>query len=273
METLWGEAQCAAGEAVLAALRADDLEAALVGVEGAAPEDASHCRAELDRWGRELSALRAGNRLSSDAEGLRRVLVQGAGLRGSTDDYYQPANSHLSRVVQSRAGLPILVSAVWMLVGRRAGVAVDGVPLPRHFVARVGGPEGEICDPFGGGRPLGAQGCRRLVEEAGGSFDPADLAPASTLAIIQRVLRNLVRAQQLHGSQTDLYRALRMAALVDPQAADLQLDLARISEELGLWEAAARLYKALCRAVPASREAQIAAIQLVHLDGRARTLN
>ena len=73
-------------------------------------------------------------------------------FRANTADYYDPKNSFLHHVVEARRGLPILLSVVWMEVGRRAGAFTAGVGLPGHFVVRVGTRGGVLVDPFAGGR-------------------------------------------------------------------------------------------------------------------------
>ena len=68
---------------------------------------------------------------------LNRYLFQEQGFRGNTEEYYDPRNSYLNEVLDRRTGIPITLSTVYMEVARRAGLEVEGVGLPGHFVVRI----------------------------------------------------------------------------------------------------------------------------------------
>lgn len=53
--------------------------------------------------------------------GLRRVLAIAEGIGGNVEDYYAPDNGFLHRVLDTRKGSPIVLSVIWMEVGRRVG--------------------------------------------------------------------------------------------------------------------------------------------------------
>jgi regulator of sirC expression with transglutaminase-like and TPR domain len=78
---------------------------------------------------------------------------------GNRDRYEDPRNSCLNQVLDRRSGIPITLSVVYMEVGRRAGLAIDGVNFPGHFLVRVPDtvgrrPRGLIVDPFHAGALL-----------------------------------------------------------------------------------------------------------------------
>ena len=87
-----------------------------------------------------------------------------------------------------------------MEVARRAGLLVDGINFPGHFLVRC--PEaksrssGLIIDPFHGGALLSVHDCRLLLQRHVGSevaFNKSLLAPATRPQIIVRMLLNLKR--------------------------------------------------------------------------------
>ncbi len=81
------------------------------------------------------------------------------GFRGNEEDYYNPANCCLNRVLETRTGIPITLSIVYMEVARRLAKAVGGVGLPGHFVVRYDDAEySAIIDPFHGGAHSGHRG-------------------------------------------------------------------------------------------------------------------
>ncbi|MDI2128932.1 transglutaminase-like domain-containing protein [Yinghuangia seranimata] len=125
---------------------------------------------------------------------LALVLGVRAGFGGAEADYTDLRSSLLHEVLRRRRGLPILLSVVWIEVGRRAGLPVYGVALPGHFVVGVGDPDGVfvLADPFHGGRLLTVDDARGLALGAGGSpDDPHLFAPAQPIAVLLRILNNI----------------------------------------------------------------------------------
>jgi regulator of sirC expression with transglutaminase-like and TPR domain len=107
------------------------------------------CLARLDEMGEEARA-RAVAWGGSRVEALNRYLFAEQGFAGNESDYYDPRNSMLHQVLGRRTGIPITLSVVYIEVGRRAGLRVEGVGLPGHFVVRAWEDEGEgvLVDPF-----------------------------------------------------------------------------------------------------------------------------
>jgi regulator of sirC expression with transglutaminase-like and TPR domain len=142
---------------------------------------------------------------------LCRYLFHDLGFRGTRDNYYDPRNSHLNDVLDRRTGIPIALSAVAMVVGRRAGLEVVGVGLPGHFVSKaVAGGKEILFDPFHGGRLLTVDNCRQLVEQVTGmpfEVDAQALQAVPLGAIVPRMLNNL-KAVYLRSS--DYPRAARV---------------------------------------------------------------
>ena len=120
---------------------------------------------------------------------------------GNREKYEDPRNSCLNEVLDRRTGIPITLCVVYMEVARRAGLHIDGVNFPGHFLVRcpeIGsrGSSGLIIDPFHGGALLSEHDCRLLLQRHVGSevaFNKSLLAPATRPQIIVRMLLNLKR--------------------------------------------------------------------------------
>ena len=265
---LWSPGDAAELARFLQAARADDLTAALHAIEGAKDEDAAKDRALFAAWARRVEEIlppRRAARPSEEARALAAVLGQEAGFAGNRDDYYDPRNSFLHQVVASRRGLPILLAAIFMDVGRRAGLLVAGIGLPGHCVARVGVRDGVLVDPFAGGRPLTVEDCRRRVEElSGGSMPwrPEYLRESETAQILERVLSNLAGAMKRAEDEAGRYRAAAFLAALRPDSAQRLLERAEIAEELGIREMAEQGYAEVVERFPDTSEAQQAAERL-----------
>ncbi len=108
---------------------------------------------------------------------------------------YDPRNAYLNEVLDRRRGLPISLSVIYLEVGRRLGLPVEGVGLPGHFIVSVEGEDGPIyLDPFHSGNRLAEDDCARLVRSTSGyegAFDRRWLWPTGPRDIVARMLNNL----------------------------------------------------------------------------------
>lgn len=133
--------------------------------------------------------------------GLNVYLFEDQRFVGNREKYEDPRNSCLNEVLERRTGIPITLSLVYMEVAQRAGLHVDGINFPGHFLVRCpdagsNAGSGLIIDPFHGGALLSEHDCRLLLQRHVGSevaFDKTLLAPATQSQIIVRMLLNLKR--------------------------------------------------------------------------------
>ena len=269
-DELWASRDVERAERLAAATASDDLLGALLAIEGADDADETAVRAAVSDAAASARAHLASGATPADA--MRQALVDERQLTGDRDTYYTPANSCISQVFARRRGMPILVSSAWRLVGREAGIAVEGVGLPGHFIARV---EGTLVDPFRDGAAISVADCRAIAAQLAPQRDWDDtwLEAADTKAIAERVLRNLLHSHQRDGDQTGLYRACRLLSVLAPDDAAVLLLLAQLSETFGAYRDANTHYARLTRDFDGTRQAQIASIRLVELSARTRTLN
>jgi regulator of sirC expression with transglutaminase-like and TPR domain len=164
--------------------------------------------ARLDKMGAAAQDAVAAHRSTSGDSSLlgaintiNQYLFEELRFEGNREKYDDPRNSCLNEVLDRRTGIPITLSIVYLEVARRAGVAMDGVNFPRHFLARCKSPDGPaknhlIVDPFHGGAVLSEQKCRVLLQQHVGTevpFSRSLLAPATRPEVIVRMLLNLKR--------------------------------------------------------------------------------
>ena len=96
--------------------------------------------AALDRLG-DLARLRIG-RVSATAHrariaALNALLFEDEGFAGNHSHYDDFRNSLLNTVLDRRLGIPITLALVYMEVAGRAGIDVQGISFPGHFLMRV----------------------------------------------------------------------------------------------------------------------------------------
>lgn len=153
---------------------------------------------------------------------LQNYLFTEQGYHGSRTEYYHAANSHLHRVIDDREGLPITLSVLYMELGRRLGLTIEGVGLPGHFVVRFVPAKGEpqLIDVFEQGKQLSRDDAAKIASKnAGEDLDEHHLLPATQDEILTRILRNLIGIAQAKNDREALLRYLDAALAMNPEGA------------------------------------------------------
>ena len=181
------------------------------------------------------------DRLPDQAALLGAYVYDELGFKGNESAYYDPRNSYLNEVIDLRLGIPLTLAVVLIALGRRAGLFVEGIGFPGHFLVRIGGAGGLYLDPFFQARILARSSLGELAKRVlgeSGRLAPEHLAPASTHAMIVRMLANL---KGIHVSRHDHARALVVCdRLVDLGAGiEVTRDRGLHAFALGAFESAA----------------------------------
>ncbi len=187
-----------------------------------------------------VSMRSAGEVAEPSGEAVSTLLFDRLGFRGNGEDFTDPRNSYLDEVLDRRVGIPISLSLVMMEVGRRAGVAVEGIGMPGHFLVRA---EGVLRDPFRGGRRLEVADCELLFHALQGRaapFSPALLEPVGPRAILARMLANLRHSYSERRDPAALAWVVRLRIAIPGVSPSELADLARLQAEMGRFREAAQ---------------------------------
>ena len=161
--------------------------------------DLTACMVELDKL-----AIQLKRRLPSDVGQipklrlLNQFFYQELGFAGNVNDYYDPNNSYLHKVLLSRRGIPISLAVIYMELAQQVGLNVRGISFPGHFLMKLSVKNGDIIlDPFNGASLSREELEERLEPYFLQPQDSASLPMASLLedaqprVILVRMLRNL----------------------------------------------------------------------------------
>jgi regulator of sirC expression with transglutaminase-like and TPR domain len=180
-----------------------DLEAGSLAIAryGYPCENMNWCSEALDSFANELdSKLDSHDDPLDIISNVLSFLSFEKGFRGNTDDYYDPENSYLNRVLERRTGLPISLCVVYLLVAKRLNIPLSGVGMPGHFMLKYEVGEKEIfLDPFRGAKLLSRSDCRDFIEMTGCGFREEYLSAITNRQILERMIRNLVVAYRQKG--------------------------------------------------------------------------
>jgi regulator of sirC expression with transglutaminase-like and TPR domain len=203
-------------------------------------------------------ALRLRTRLSRTAGAeekvveLNQFLFDELGYTGNAEEYYDPRNSYLNEVIDRRTGIPITLSVLYMELGRKIGLPLEGVSFPGHFLVRVRMRGGMlVLDPFAGGEPQSEDELRERLERvipraATGGVPVRELPleqflePATKRQILARLLRNLKGVYRQAEMPERMLDVLNRALIVAPDSTSDLRDRGVVYQQLQCYRAALR---------------------------------
>ncbi|BCS35745.1 hypothetical protein TBR22_A49790 [Luteitalea sp. TBR-22] len=179
---------------------------------------------------------------------LGQFLFDTEGFTGNVGEYDDPRNSFLNDVITRRTGIPITLSIIYLHVGRRVGLWLEGVNFPGHFLVRCKGMLGDaaptedlILDPFHGGIVLTERDCARMLARHAGEgarFERGLLAPAFKTQILVRMLVNLKRAYAKLRSFAQARDVSDLLLALDPTSLTELRDRGLLAYQMGRYGAA-----------------------------------
>lgn len=184
---------------------------------------------EVDGYLKQLDRLAADVKRKAPADAdeaarlaaLNKHLFAECGFHGSRTEYYHRANSYLNAALDDREGLPITLSVLYMELGRRLGLAIEGVGLPGHFVVRHVPAKGEpqLIDVFDGGTFMTRDDAAKHVKAAGlPELRDEHLRAASGKEIALRMIRNLLGVAQNKDDKEAMLRYAEAVVALDPES-------------------------------------------------------
>ncbi len=123
---------------------------------------------------------------------LNEYMFETLGFEGNRDDYYNPQNNFLDKVIESKKGIPITLSIIYIQLGGFLGLDLRPVGFPGHFLVKLS--EEMILDPFNGGRLVGVEDLDEMLSGIYGPgfpFRPEFLNEIGPEMILIRLARNL----------------------------------------------------------------------------------
>jgi regulator of sirC expression with transglutaminase-like and TPR domain len=134
---------------------------------------------------------------------VNQFLFEEKGFTGNMENYYDPENSFLNRVLDRRTGNPVSLCLIYVLLMRRLGFPVSGVGLPGHSVCRfLTATEEVYVDAFNLGKLLTRNDCIEHLTRCKHEVRDEYLTPMSARRMLARMCGNLEQIY-LELQQTD----------------------------------------------------------------------
>jgi regulator of sirC expression with transglutaminase-like and TPR domain len=173
---------------------------------------------------------------------ISRVMFEHEKFSGNAEAYYDPRNSFLNDVLDRKLGIPITLSIIYLEIGWRLDLPLEGVNFPGHFLIRYDGEAVKLLvDPFQHGEIRFEDEAQELLDRVyGGSVKLQDayLRPAGKRDILVRLLANL-KTIYLNARDDDrALAAVERVLLIRPDSADDVRDHGMILARCGMHEEA-----------------------------------
>lgn len=132
---------------------------------------------------------------------LNNILFREFGLSGNTSNYHDPQNSFIHKVLETKKGNPISLACIYALVAQKLDIPIYGVNLPKHFVlAYVDGENQDkvqfYINVFNRGQIMREEDIYAFLRQLNLPLSDNYTLPCDNIAIIKRVLRNLIAAYE-----------------------------------------------------------------------------
>ncbi|HXD00718.1 MAG TPA: transglutaminase-like domain-containing protein [Verrucomicrobiae bacterium] len=131
-------------------------------------------------------------------------------FRGNEENYYDPENSYLNRVVDRRTGNPINLCLVYLMLARRLRLPMAGIGLPGHFICRYQSSMEEFyVDVFNRGKLWTKANCIQYLVSRNYNVQDDHLAPVSSRRMLARICSNLHQVYHQQGQTAEATRLQR----------------------------------------------------------------
>src|SRR5207237_7668602 len=241
---------------------------------------------EIERMAIRLRArMPQANAAEDRIVALNQFLFDDLGYWGNTDDYYDPRNSYLNEVIDRKTGIPITLSILYMELGRRIGLPLEGVSFPGHFLVRLRLRAGMlVLDPFAGGVPQSESELRerlkRVIPEGVASDVPVGelpldqfLEPASKRQILSRLLRNLKGIYRETDKPERMLEVINRMLVVTPAAASELRDRGYVYQRLECWRPALKDLSEYLQREPDAPDLDDVRVKMMELSALCARLN
>jgi regulator of sirC expression with transglutaminase-like and TPR domain len=239
------------------------------------------CILEIDKF-----AARLRRRMPADIAQIPKLRLlnnffyQELGFAGNLNDYYNPDNSYLHKVLSTRRGIPITLAMIYMEIAGQIGLDVKGISFPGHFLMKLTVKNGDIIlDPFNGAS-LSREDLEERLEpyfiHGRSAEDPpltSYLADATPHTILVRMLRNLKALFAEHPHWRQFLNVQQRLVILLPHEIAERRDRGLAYANLDCPQAALQDIEAYLTECPQASDADLLRRRLPELRAATRKLN
>lgn len=138
---------------------------------------------------------------------LNYILFDKFGLSGNTNDYHNPQNSYIGRVLETKKGNPLTLSCIYSIIAQKLDIPIFGINLPKHFILAYLDEQDQkeeqllfYLNAFNKGQLMQKADVISFLKQLNLPLSKEFMLPCDNVTILKRVLRNLVTAYEQNES-------------------------------------------------------------------------
>lgn len=150
-------------------------------------------------------AERLQQRLPADISDLQKLhmlnhfFYRELGFGANLNNFYDPENSYLDRVIATRRGIPISLAVIYMELAQQIGLEFRGISFPGHFLMKLPLSSGTVVlDPLDGN----SLSQDELEERLTPYFPPVDSARFPMADVLRAATSRDILVRMLHNLKT-----------------------------------------------------------------------
>jgi len=164
---------------------------------------------------------------------LNEFLFDNLGFVGEVDDYYNPKNNFLNEVIDTKSGLPITLSILYVEIAKFIGLDLKIIGFPSHVLVKYN--EEMILDPFNDGRLLDIDDLQEILDrnfDGQIEFEPEFLDEIKPEQVLVRMARNLKNSYFQSYANEKALRCVNMTLAIEPESSEDIRDKGILEEKL-----------------------------------------
>lgn len=138
---------------------------------------------------------------------INHIFFEIHGFSKNITNFYNPQNSYINQVIENKRGNPISIAILYLVIAQKIGLPIYGINLPKNFIIAykdepgiLGIPDKQVDDilfyinPYNKGAVLGKKEIEYFLQQQNLEFNQSYFMPCTNLAIIRRVVHNLINS-------------------------------------------------------------------------------
>jgi regulator of sirC expression with transglutaminase-like and TPR domain len=216
---------------------------------------------QLNEWSHALKKEISRKPKRSRLDLLNGLLFDKMHFSGNIDNYYDPKNSFLNEVIDSRKGIPISLSVIYLELAWNLGLEATGIGFPGHFLVRIND-RGEMVyvDAFYRGRIMTVNDCVEFwndISEGELEFQDSFLSSMNKHEILIRMLRNLKGIYLEQKNYRKLISVMDKLVILNPHLPEEIRDRGIIYYQMQAYRLALTDFEGYLSAAPESEDAEV----------------